>query len=221
MARSVHRLQIARRERVGALIAGLVCVLLALAPDVAATNWGGPRDSGKHCNEDPVISQCLNDPASRNISVIVETSDAQLGANLRWSMRNYTQVTVLFVFEPDPGETAPRAKVRAAYYTGVWWSSTACEFAGSPTIYGGSESNHSRWCRPQVIRYNLNYKASKYPGDTAQRDISCHELGHVLGLRHANSTTGDPNWASSCMVLNSTTHTTTTSHDRSHVNSYY
>jgi hypothetical protein len=72
-------LMVHRRAR---LIAALSAPALAvvIAAGVAATNWGGPRDSGKHCNEDPVVSQCLNDPASSNISVIIEGSiDSQIG----------------------------------------------------------------------------------------------------------------------------------------------
>lgn len=126
------------------------------------------------------------------------------------------------VFETDVGEPLARAKVRAAFYTASWWASTACEYPGTPTIYGGSEANHTRWCRPQVIRYNLSKRDTYFPGDTAQRDISCHELGHILGLQHATSTTnGGSNWASSCMVYASRTHTTTTTHDRAHINAYY
>ena len=205
-----------------ASVATILCFTLALAPTVTATNWGGPKDAGDHCNDDPVVSQCLNDPSSSNISVIIQTSDTQIAGNLRWSMLNYTQVTDLYVFETDAGEPQSRVKARAAFYTASWWSSTACEYPGLPTIYGGSEAAHTRWCRPQVIRYNLSKKASKFPGDTAQRDISCHEFGHTLGLRHATSTAnGGSNWASSCMVYASTTHTTTTQHDRDHINAYY
>jgi len=214
-------LMVHRRARMIAVLSAPALTVL-IAAGVAATNWGGPRDSGKHCNEDPVVSQCLNDPASSNISVIIEGSiDSQIGANLRWSMLNYTQVTDVNIFETDVGEPTPRAKVRAAYYTGTWWSAGACEYSGLPTIYGGSEASHTRWCRPQVIRYNLNFRDSKFPGDTAQRDVSCHELGHVLGLRHATSSTGDASWSNSCMVNASQTKTTTTTHDRSHVNAYY
>jgi hypothetical protein len=50
--------------------------------------------------------------------------------------------------------------------------------------YGGSEANHTRYCYPQDLVFNLSYKASKYPTLTKTKAIACHEMGHTLGLRH-------------------------------------
>ena len=55
----------ARSKTLVALVAGL-SVFLA-AGSALATNFGGPRDSGKHCNEDPVVSQCLADSSYHTV----------------------------------------------------------------------------------------------------------------------------------------------------------
>lgn len=195
--------------------------LLAIAGVVRANNWGGPKDPDPyHCNDSPFYSECVAEVGSQ--SVRIESSvPGDLAAATRWSMADYNSVTDVFFFEPDPGETDINVKVRAASYSATWWASTACEYPGSPTVYGGSETPlpGNRWCKAQVFRWNLTYKSTKYPGTTAQHNIACQELGHTLGLRH--STTSDPNWASSCMRSGTTTNPTTTTHDRAHVNARY
>lgn len=116
-------------------------------------------------------------------------------------------------------------KVRAVDYgpTKSWCASTACESMAPPTVFGGSELPlpGTRWCKPQIFRYNLYWRASKYPTDSNERAIACHEVGHTLGLRHATSSTGDADWANSCMVNGNQTKITTTTHDRNHVNARY
>jgi len=50
--------------------------------------------------------------------------------------------------------------------------------------YGGSDSTHTRWCRPQRLYYNTYYEAGYFPDPNPKRYIACHELGHTIGLRH-------------------------------------
>ena len=179
-----------RRGTVGS-VAGVLIALFA-AGTAMATNWGGPRDSSVHCDTIPLTSQCVGENTSH--SIYIESSvDAELSEEIVWSVANYTAVSDISMFIST--SSSSDVKVRAVDYgMNGWWASTACEFAGSPTIYGGSETPlpGTRWCKAQVFRYNLFYRASKYPTDNNERSITCQELGHTIGLRHATSGTGDP-----------------------------
>jgi hypothetical protein len=49
---------------------------------------------------------------------------------------------------------------------------------------GVNPSDH-RWCRGQEIHFNLNPRYSAFFADDGSRDhVTCHELGHTIGLRH-------------------------------------
>lgn len=62
-----------------------------------------------------------------------------------------------------------------------------------PVQYGGSNAEHTRWCRPQYVYWNTWSAASDKVATLAQRNyVGCHEIGHTLGLRHRTGT--------SCMV---------------------
>lgn len=62
-------------------------------------------------------------------------------------------------------------------------------FDHDSTTYGGSAANHTRYCYPQEIIFNLRYKAN-YDTQARTNAIACHEMGHTLGLRHFNASTG-------------------------------
>lgn len=67
-------------------------IALLATGTVLATNFGGPRDSGKHCNDDPVVSQCLADSSYH--TVYIEASvDAEIVEEIQWVLANYTAVT--------------------------------------------------------------------------------------------------------------------------------
>jgi len=60
--------------------------------------------------------------------------------------------------------------------------------------YGGSSASHTRWCKPQQIQFNRTY-GSKWDSDSQLHYVTCHELGHTVGLRYNNVET-------SCMKAN-------------------
>lgn len=209
-----------RRNAVGAAAGALI--VMVTAGTAMATNFGGPRDPGYHCDTIPETSKCVGENTSH--SVFIESSvDAELVEEIVWSVANYTAVSDISMFIST--SSSSDVKVRAVNYGSgeTWWASGACETAGPPTIYGGSETPlpGNRWCKPQIFRYNLYWRASKYPTDNNERSVTCHELGHTIGLRHPNSGTGDPDWTNSCMKLSNQTKITTTSHDRIHIDARY
>ena len=49
----------------------------------------------------------------------------------------------------------------------------------------GVNSLGDRWCKQQELHLNLNHRFSIFFDDDGSRDhVTCHELGHTLGLRH-------------------------------------
>lgn len=206
------------------VLVAIVCLSVgAFVSPALATNWGGPKNAPPYgCNNDPDLSQCITENYLQG--VFVESSvDADLHEEITWSMANYTSVTEVDFYVATSCSNCD-VRVRAINYgANGWWASTACEFNGAPTVFGGSESPRpgDRWCRSQILRYNLYYRASKYPTDANERSVTCHEFGHTIGLRHANGGAGGSDWANSCMKDPNQTKTTTTTHDRNHVNAQY
>ena len=70
---------------------------------------------------------------------------------------------------------------------------TKCAPAPAPPLpdtlaYGGSATNHTRWCRPQWFVWNTYGNAGSRVDSTAKYNyIGCHEVGHTIGLRHRTS----------------------------------
>lgn len=56
------------------------------------------------------------------------------------------------------------------------------------TGIGGSGA--TRWCRGQIVRFNGSYESRWINAAWAREGLACHELGHTVGLRHADSGSG-------------------------------
>ncbi len=123
-----------------------------------------------------------------------------------WPLSSTKDVEVLLANQPS---------IQALAYT-------ACA-AGAD--YGGSDANHTRWCRPQRFVYNTFYAASHFPTDNNKRYIACHELGHTIGLQHPYPSPSEP--PQTCMKSATITpkyvptYTTTSTVERAQVDAYY
>lgn len=75
------------------------------------------------------------------------------------------------------------------YEDNGWWGWTKCS-TDPDTVYGGSPDDHTRWCRPQVLFYNIFHNTpSEFGTEYRRKWLACHEVGHTLGLRHRDSAT--------------------------------
>jgi hypothetical protein len=87
----------------------------------------------------------------------------------------------------------------------------------------GLNSRGDRWCRQQEMFFNLNPRYRIFFDDDASRDhVTCHELGHTIGLRHwGNPPESTGPAAATCMNSN-TPNGPTTLHriDVDHINAY-
>jgi hypothetical protein len=92
-----------------------------------------------------------------------------------------------------------------------------------PDAPQGLNSRGDRWCRQQEMFFNLNPRYAIFFDDDASRDhVTCHELGHTLGLRHwGNPPESTGPAAATCMNSN-TPNGPTTLHriDVDHINAY-
>ena len=72
-------------------------------------------------------------------------------------------------------------------------------------MYVCQPGDGDRWCRHQEIHFNLNPRYAVFFADDGSRDhVTCHELGHTLGLRHWGNPpeTEGTDVAATCMNAN-------------------
>lgn len=198
--------------RLGVGLAALAAFVVAAT--VSANNFGSNVGTGgtpAHACDASMSSQCINNNSADLIiwgSPLAQShKDAILFAIDDYNAHNPDIFMYISALGPDLVDVI----VSDTTMTGNGqWSWGQCR---SPATYGGADPN--RWCYPVLLKWNLAYEKSKYPGTTAKNDIACHELGHTMGLRHSNELTG------SCMIYASTTYVTTTTHDRAMLQGHY
>ncbi len=73
--------------------------------------------------------------------------------------------------------------------------------------------SHPTICKNSLVRFNLDYPPNGSWNATKANAVSCHEMGHALGLAHRFGTASclDYNWSN----------VTYDAHDLSHINSWY
>jgi predicted Zn-dependent protease len=202
------------RYRAAGLGAPFVIMLLVGASQVNANNIGSHVATGgtpAHNCDTSNLSQCVN---NNNNDLIIFGSplaqshkDAINFAIADYNAKNPGIVLYISVLGPD------LVDVIVSDTTVVGNGSWAWGQCRSPATTGGT--NPDAWCYPVLLKWNLAYEASKYPGTTAKRDVACHELGHTMGLRHSNETSG------TCMINASTTFTTMSAHDQTMIAGQY
>jgi predicted Zn-dependent protease len=203
----------APNRRVGLVVLGLTLLLVA-ASQVNANNMGSHVATGGtpayNCDTS-IHSQCVN---NNNADLIIFGSplaqshkDAINFAIANYNAKNPDVFLYISALGPDLVDVVVSDTTVAG--NGAWsWGQ--CR---SPATTGGT--NPDAWCYPVLLKWNLAYESLRYPGTTAKRDVACHEIGHTLGLRHSNESSG------TCMINGSTAYTTMSPHDQVMIGGQY
>lgn len=207
------------------VLARSLLIATAAALTLSSVTYGrfGSSFDGRICDNTPQ-SQCVADNSNHTVSVFVTGSYA---TQIRWAMANYTSVAPPISMTESYPSPPNYADVQVNFITSATaalsWGQCAAAAGSGGVTYGGSDAGHTRWCRPQIIYYNLTYESGYFPTDNNKRYIACHELGHTIGLRHPAS--GEP--TATCMLSATITpkfvptYTTTSTLERTQVDAYY
>ncbi len=168
----------ARRLRLALLIAGFFNIGLAIsAPDVAGTNFGSVS-----C-DDTASSKCVARYGNPHYVYFYSSLTTRQRTQLTNTIGDYNamvdaSIQVSIVTDRETGY------VGASYGnfgSNGAWAYTTCEIAAQ----SGSNAAGD-WCIAQLLRFNSVYLAN-YNTDAGTKAVSCHELGHTLGLRHSTA----------------------------------
>lgn len=204
------------RYRTVAIASAVLAVLIS--GTAIATNFGGPKDAGKHCDT-TLSSQCVAANGVHTVCIVNGTTAHKNATRNR--IDHYDDMSFLIVTEVGApcgnGFDVHVRDVNLPNTEAIAW--TKCK---SGATYGGSETPlpGTRWCMPQEFIWNTAYDWV-IDSDTNKHMVACHEIGHTFGLRHRSK------GASSCMVgstidpLYVNPWTVTDSHDRAHLDARY
>ena len=199
-------------------------MVLALTgqPAVVVADHGG-RDirSLLRCDR-PVTPPRCTSVANDLLHVVV--FDSTLTDGLASSMRDslaedYGQTKFTTAVEP---EVTDRTDVIA--YSEDYGDNGAAGWVYCPAdAPQGVNAQGDRWCQHQQMHFNLNPRYAIFFGDDASRDhVTCHEIGHTVGLLHwGNPPESAEPAAATCMNSNTPNGPTgLDAIDRDHINAY-
>ena len=172
-----------RAGRTAALLAALLLVVSAVPP-ATAHHAGRPIGSFSSCrrpNISPPRCSSVGNDARHFIAF-----DATLSIGLAESLRD----TMIEDYEPTKLEMilqdAVTAETDVIAFSQDYGNNGAAGWVNCPpdSRQGINRQGH-RWCQGQELHFNLNPSMTIFFADDGSRDhVTCHELGHTLGLRH-------------------------------------
>lgn len=123
-------------------------------------------------------------------------SDIQ--TSFQQAVASYDQYTELSVKARDPADVV--------VMDNTYGKNNLVGWVNCPPEADEGGSGTTRWCYGQYLRFNLSYP-SLFDTSDERRDISCHEFGHTVGLRHTTSSVScmndDESWGDN-LVFNTT-----------------
>ena len=208
------------------LVRAVVIAVLAMGPSagtVAADHGGRPITAQFNCAR-PVIPPRCTSVADNPLHLVY--FDPSLTDDLAASMRRtladdydptklvvieqkrLTRMTDVVVFSADYGENGAAGWVYCP--------------ADAPQ---GTNPSGDRWCRHQELHLNLNARYGAFFDDDASRDyVTCHEMGHTVGLRHWGNPpqTSGTDVGATCMNADTPNGPTSLhQYDIDHINAYH
>jgi hypothetical protein len=213
-----------RRATALLVIALLATVVVDAVPRAALGNHGGHEIGSLFTCDRPVtpprctsVGDGLTHHVAFDASLTVGLADA-----LRRSMAEaYDEPTKLRMIV----ESTVSKNTDAIAFSDDYGENGAAGWVYCPTGAPlGVNPSGDRWCRHQEIHFNLNPRYAIFFADDASRQhVTCHELGHTLGLRHWGNPpqTDGPDIGATCMNAN-TPNGPTHLHqfDIDHINAY-
>lgn len=203
------------------LLAALLLVGTSLAPPVVANHGGRGIGSVLACDRPVEPPRCTS---VGNDFLHYVVFDASLSDGLAESLRDtmvedYSPTKLHLIEQP---EVTSSTDVIA--FSGDFGDNGAAGWVycppGSPQ---GVNVRGDRWCQRQELFFNLNPRFSIFFDDDASRDhVTCHELGHTVGLRHWGNPPESTGPSASTCLNGNTPNGPTSLHelDVDHINAY-
>jgi hypothetical protein len=194
-----------RRAFAIVLAAVMLLAVAAGVPRVAMGDHGGREISSLFTCDRPVYPpRCTSVADDRTHHVAFDDSLTDgLAASLREAMAvAYDRPTKLTMVE----QSRVTNKTDAIAFSDDYGENGAAGWVYCPPdMPQGINPHGDRWCRQQEIHLNINPRYGLFFADDGSRDhVSCHELGHTLGLRHWGNPpqTDGPEIGATCMNAN-------------------
>lgn len=174
-----------RRTAIVLVLALLVTMFGVASPRIAIGDHGG-REIGAlfNCDRPVTPPRCtsVGDDLTHHVLFDASLTDG-LAESLRQAMAEaYDAPTKLTLVE----QSSLTDKTDAIAFSDDYGENGAAGWVYCPLdAPQGVNPTGDRWCRQQEIHFNINPRYGAFFADDASRDhVTCHELGHTLGLRH-------------------------------------
>ena len=220
-------MNLSARTRLGQRL--LMAALMAIVavpplPGTAVADHGGRDITAQfNCNRPVTPPRCTSvGDNPRHLIYFDPSLTEELAASMRRTLADDYGPTKLVVIE----QSRLTRMTDVIVFSGDYGENGAAGWVYCPSdAPQGTNPSGDRWCRHQELHLNLNARYGAYFDDDASRDyVTCHEMGHTIGLRHWGNPpeTSGTDVGATCMNAN-TPNGPTGLHqfDIDHINAYH